>query len=130
MAAMNEWMRGKCWDMAVALHEKTSLPLYGLFDQHGGCHHAFVLDAELNMGLDARGTMPVDRLKRGCAGQEVRPLAREAIEQAGGYLGRPLDKQELQAAWRYAKRIQVVESWESKRASLIRAAAPASGLAL
>lgn len=95
------------------LHLRTALPLRGLFDADGTCHHAFVWDAMLEQGIDARGMQPLEQLKRGCRGQEVRPLSRSAIEKPGGWLGRELDKTEIGAAWRYIKSRGVLDKWEA-----------------
>lgn len=91
-----EWMRGKCWDMAVALHRSTKLPLYGLFDANGQCHHAFVMTPN-GRGIDARGTQSVERLKAGCAGQEPRPMT---LEDVAKWVGRGLAAAEINAARR------------------------------
>lgn len=89
-------MRGKCWDMAVALHRVTKLPIQGLYDAEGTCHHAFVLTQD-GQGLDARGLQPIEKLKEGCAGQEVRSMDLADIAR---WVGRGLTPAEVNAARR------------------------------
>jgi hypothetical protein len=102
MAALSDakWMSGHCWDMAIALHVHTQLPLFGLFDAGGSCHHAFVWDDSRQLGIDARGTLP---------------LAREKIEGPSGFLGRAVDTTELASAWRYAKKMRLTAGWDAAR---------------
>lgn len=97
MIAANEWMRGKCWEMAVALHKVTKFSIYGLFDDAGDCHHAFVMTAD-GKGIDARGLQALDRMRQGCCGGEVRPLSITEIESR--WVGRKLDSAEIRAARR------------------------------
>jgi hypothetical protein len=111
MIQEKKWMRGHCWDMAIALHEKTKLPIYGLFDKRGDCHHAFVWDESISVGIDARGALMMSGLRAGCAGQESKPLARDDIEKIGGFLGRALAPQEINVAWTYAKKMKLVDQW-------------------
>ena len=103
-----EWMRGRCFDMAVALHRITGLPMYGLFDdgdgspaEGGDCHHAFVYDAESGMGIDARGEATLADLSRGCAGTIPRPIDLSVITKG---VGRPLDPGEVSEAARWARK--------------------------
>lgn len=51
----SDLMRGGCFAMALWLHRKTELPLYGLFDEAGDMHHALVLDEAEDVFYDARG---------------------------------------------------------------------------
>lgn len=88
------WMRGRCWDMAVALHELTALPMAGLFDDRGDCHHAFVQTTD-GRGLDWCGLRPIQRLSAGCKGQIVKPISREDIAH---WVGRDLSRSEINAA--------------------------------
>jgi hypothetical protein len=60
--------------MALVLAQKTQLPIWGLFDEVGLCHHAFVFDEGLNLGIDARGILSIEKLKIGCKGQTPKPL--------------------------------------------------------
>jgi hypothetical protein len=106
--------------MAICLQTKTGLPLHGLHDAKGLCHHAFVYDAVLDMGIDARGTLTIDAMRRGCGGQEMRPLDINDIERVGGYLGRPLDPAELRAAERYARSAGLVQGWRDQRDAAVR----------
>jgi hypothetical protein len=48
-------MRGGCYVLALWLHNKTGLPLYGLWDKKGEIAHAFVYDPATNLAYDARG---------------------------------------------------------------------------
>lgn len=53
-ATQGEFMRGGCFVLALYLHTKTKLPLYGLWDGDV-MHHAFVYDAATDTAYDARG---------------------------------------------------------------------------
>jgi hypothetical protein len=98
-----EWTGGRCWDMALALRDLTGLPLMGLFDDVGCCHHAFVWDESRKVGLDARGALPLDALRRGCRGQEMRPVSDGEVTGPGGWLGRELAPEEFDEAAAFAR---------------------------
>lgn len=100
---MNKWMRGMCWDVAIVLSQELGLPMMGLYDQHGSCHHAFVLDAENDIAIDARGRIPLQSVKLNCTGQDIRPLLLQDIEKVGGWLGRPLAPEEYKEALKFVK---------------------------
>lgn len=87
----SKWMRGQCWDMAVALHRASGFPMHGLFDNQGLCHHAFVMMPD-GRGLDYRGPQAIDQLVAGCAGQAIRPLEMTDIAK---WLGRDLAATEI-----------------------------------
>lgn len=55
MPTEGDLMASGCYGLAIVLHEKTGLPLWGLFDDKGACHHAFVYDADTDIAYDARG---------------------------------------------------------------------------
>ena len=94
LPSRSEFMAGRCYDMAVALHQVTGLPMHGLFGD-GGCHHAFVWDEGRGIGIDARGVSGLDLLRRGCRGQEARPMDTEDIEEC---VGRTLAAEEIDEA--------------------------------
>lgn len=54
-ATQNNFMRGGCFILALWLHAKTKLPLYGLWEGDV-MHHAFVYDAATDTAFDARGS--------------------------------------------------------------------------
>lgn len=80
----DRFMRGGCYAMALWLANKTGLPIYGLFDDRDGLHHAFVLDTVKNVAYDARGAVPMDRIMiyrgRRSSGTIVRPASRGEVE--------------------------------------------------
>lgn len=88
------WMRGRCWDMAVALGELTQLPLHGLFDDRGDCHHAFVMTAD-GRGIDWCGIQPIAQLAKGCKGQIVRAITTVDVAK---WVGRELSRAEIREA--------------------------------
>lgn len=77
-----EFMRGGCFALALHLHRKTGLPLYGLADTAGHFHHAFVLDGD--HALDARGRVPLALIRlyksRVCAGERLQELPIDTAE--------------------------------------------------
>lgn len=82
------FMSGDCWLLAVALREITGFPVYGLRDDAGDFHHAFVLDRRGGVAIDFRGRLPASEVTSGCRGQTIarlpdRTLARFAV---GGVL--------------------------------------------
>lgn len=118
MGSDQNWLGGYCWDMAIALHETTKLPLYGLFDEDGTCHHAYVWDDRFERGIDGRGMLSLDGLigggRRGkCAGTIPKPLEREAIEGPGGWLGRPIHEEEVKVAVRFIKKMKLLAEWKA-----------------
>lgn len=80
----NDFLRGGCYALALWLHRKTELPLYGLFDDHGEMHHALVGDHEGETFHDARGRVPVACVRtirgRRCAGEHLREVSVEEVE--------------------------------------------------
>lgn len=96
--------------MAVALHRATRLPICGLYDAHGDCHHVFVM-AQDGRGIDARGLQSVEKLKAGCTGQELRPMC---VEDVAKWVGRELSAAEVRAARR------VIDSDPVLRAAVAR----------
>lgn len=75
-----KWMGGDCYLLAVALHELSTLPIYGLVDGTG-IHHAFVYDAKSKIGLDVRGPQSLKDLRAGCAGQTLKKITKREIRE-------------------------------------------------
>lgn len=91
--------------MAIALSRISGFPTFGLYDQNGKCHHAFVMLPD-GRGMDIRGAAEIEQLKKGCAGQNVRPLPVDEIEI---WVGRPLDRSEIAEARRAANQSSAVQ---------------------
>lgn len=125
MLRAKDWMRGRCWDMAIVLSQELGLPLAGLFDANGDCHHAFALDEHTGEGVDARGRMCLAALSKGCGGALVRSLTREDIEKPGGWLGRPLDGSEYREALRFARATHLIGTAARAKAPVTRREDPA-----
>lgn len=102
----SKWMAGRCFEMALVLSGQTKLPIYGLWDDTK-CHHAFVYDEELDIAIDARGLISIDALKRGCAGQAVKPLSlaelKDCMERSSFPDKDILHKDEIREAKKYIK---------------------------
>ena len=92
----SKWMRGRCFDLAIQLNKKTKLPIYGLFDLSGNCHHAFVFDEKKGLGIDARGLQPISDLAYGCAGKIMAKTNEDFI--SNHVLNRPLSPYEKREA--------------------------------
>lgn len=77
------YMRGGCYQFALYLHEVTGLPLYGLVDDAGALHHAFVVRD--HTAIDARGEVPLDKVHvykgRSSAGTKMISVDKEEVEQ-------------------------------------------------
>lgn len=75
-------MTGGCFALALALHKRSRLPIYGLYDNGGNIHHAFVKDGDY--GIDARGRVPIRDIRfyrgRPSAGQHIRPVTQRELE--------------------------------------------------
>lgn len=96
------YMKGGCYQFALYLHEVTKLPLFGLADEQGAIHHAFVMDGD--SAIDARGEMSVEHMMRyqgrQSAGTVVTPATVEEITE---YAGGPLTDDEFEEADHYAR---------------------------
>jgi hypothetical protein len=55
MASESDFMSGGCYALALWLHRRCSLPLYGLYDAESVLHHAFIQDTKSGTFYDARG---------------------------------------------------------------------------
>jgi hypothetical protein len=77
------YMKGGCYQFALYLHEALGLPLYGLVDDIGALHHAFVVQGDT--AIDARGEVPLDQvaLYKGSpgAGTRVIPVDKAEVEE-------------------------------------------------
>ena len=58
------YFRGDCWLFAQVLHDLTGFPIFGLYDNNGEVHHAFVLK-DKDTAIDARGYIPVSNIGDG-----------------------------------------------------------------
>lgn len=80
----NDYLKGGCYALALWLHRKTELPLYGLFDDQGRMHHALVGDHDGQTLYDARGRVTAEWafMQRGrpCAGRNLRETIAEDVE--------------------------------------------------
>lgn len=80
-----QYMRGSCYALAMYLHDRTDLALYGLFDTHGTMHHAFVADPQSGTAYDGRGRTSLSTVMRfrdqPCRGEIVRPTDRTTVAQ-------------------------------------------------
>ncbi len=78
-----KYMKGACFRLALYLYDRTDLTLYGLFDESGEMHHAFVVDPPSGIGYDARGRTSQSTVTafkgRLSQGQFVRPTTREIV---------------------------------------------------
>lgn len=84
-ASADAFMRGGCFMLALWLHHKTGLPLYGLYDAQDRMHHAFVYDPASETAYDARGAhRGLDRIRyyqgRSSAGELARPATVEDVQ--------------------------------------------------
>jgi len=77
------YMKGGCYQFALYLHEALGLPLYGLVDDIGALHHAFVVQGDT--AIDARGEIPLDQVAvykgRHGAGTRVIPVDKAEVEE-------------------------------------------------
>ena len=84
-AAESSFMRGGCFVLALWLHRRTKLPLYGLWDADT-LHHAFVYDPATDTAYDARGAhhglASVKLYRRqASAGIDVRPATVAEVQE-------------------------------------------------
>jgi hypothetical protein len=87
-ATYMSFMSGDCWLLAVALREVTGLDVYGLKDDAGNVHHAFVATGKTGVAIDYRGQNSVRALATGCAGAKIVKLSdREIARWSGGGTG-------------------------------------------
>jgi hypothetical protein len=101
MPTESDLMRGGCFALALHLHRRTSLQPWGLMDEEGECHHAFVADASAEYAYDARGKVLFHHVKlykgRPSRGKVAAPLTGEELERLAGspcvdrYSARTLD---------------------------------------
>jgi hypothetical protein len=85
-ATESGFMRGGCFILALWLHKRSKLPLYGLWDTNDVMHHAFVYDPATDTAYDARGAhrgLENIKLYRGQAGAgtEVRPASVAEVQE-------------------------------------------------
>jgi hypothetical protein len=95
------YSQGGCWNLALALHEQTGLPIE-LYYRGGVPRHAYVVDGE--MGIDHRGRNPLRLVRAGTErsrrvdGDQLRACLREISEQLAAEIEGP----ELREAAAYA----------------------------
>lgn len=75
----NRYLRGGCFALAIELHRKTGLPLWGLL-LDDELHHAFVLDPDQGVAIDIRGGMSIEAVRKGARYEETLE-AREISEE-------------------------------------------------
>ena len=87
---VTRYLRGGCWILAIELSKKTKLPLWGIRDERGDLHHAFVADEENQTAIDIRGSMPLHNVALGCGAQNPRiePIHKEEILALCGHFSR------------------------------------------
>jgi len=77
------FMKGGCYQFALFLHELTGLPLYGLVDEAGALHHAFVVNGDT--AIDSRGEMALQSVAtyrgRESAGTVIVPVEKSEVEE-------------------------------------------------
>jgi hypothetical protein len=77
------YMKGGCYQFALYLHEVTGLPLYGLVDDAGALHHAFVVKDQT--AIDARGEVALDKVHlykgRPSAGTKMISVDKDEVEE-------------------------------------------------
>lgn len=99
MPSEEDLIAGGCYGLAIVLHEKTGLPLHGLFDASGACHHAFVHDETTGIAYDARGGVSLQDILsykgRPCMGQIVGSLALDQCESLAAQHGFDDDEYDL-----------------------------------
>lgn len=95
------YMKGGCYQFALFLNSLTGLPLYGLVDESGALHHAFVVNGET--AIDARGESSLDSIAiykgRKSAGVKIVPVDRSEVEE---YNHGPLTDEEFDECISYA----------------------------
>jgi hypothetical protein len=78
-----QYMRGSCFALALYLADRSDFTLFGLFDEAGAMHHAFVANPETGTAFDGRGRTSMSGVLRfrglPCAGQQVRPVERALV---------------------------------------------------
>jgi len=95
------YMKGGCYQFALFLCELGHLPLYGLVDESGALHHAFVVDGKT--AIDARGETSMDSIAiykgRKSAGVKIVPVDKSEVED---YNNGPLTEEEFDECMSYA----------------------------
>ncbi|HEX5426652.1 MAG TPA: hypothetical protein VFW94_24280 [Candidatus Acidoferrales bacterium] len=76
---VNQGLHGMCGPIAIALHRKTGLPIFGAFDKFGYLHHLFVSDGE--HAIDIRGSMPLENVavRSKAANGTIKPMTEEQV---------------------------------------------------
>lgn len=88
--------RGDCSILAVAIHDVTRLPLWGLFDEEGSLHHVFVSDGDVVIDYD--GKRPLKGAFARYHGDQPRPLTRSDIRALPTYSDSEWDEAVEEAA--------------------------------
>ena len=110
---VSEYTRGQCFSLAIALHRRHGLPLYGAKDASGLIHHVFVVYS--GRAVDIRGSMSLDTVARGSkadGGTIVHVHVADIYKQVEDYLcwGLHLTKADIRKAYRtvdrYLRRIE------------------------
>ena len=98
---INKYLRSGCIDLAVALHRRLGLPLYGAFDKRGSLHHVFVVKD--GQAIDIRGRIPLADVATGsrAEGGTIEPMTEKEVEKHANFV---LSEEELKRAGRDAKK--------------------------
>ena len=69
---------GLCWNLAVALHEMTGLPVWVVCEEDGSECHAFVFNKSTSTAYDIRGSLSISEVINGPwkDGKTIRPWTR------------------------------------------------------
>ena len=77
------YMKGGCYQFALFMHDVTGLPLYGLVDDSGALHHAFVVNGDT--AIDARGEVSLGAVAnykgRRSAGEKITQIDKTEVEE-------------------------------------------------
>jgi hypothetical protein len=111
---MKEWMTNRNGDLAVALSKKLKLPMYGSYDKNGKCHHVFVMDESLGIGIDARGIVPKGSFANGMKGQIFKQFTKTEVE----LRTQQTVESDIKYANLYIKSINIVRSYKMLKAML------------
>jgi hypothetical protein len=112
---VSAYKRGQGFALAIALHRKYKLPLYGAKDKNGLVHHFFVVDS--GRAVDIRGSIPFEMVALGSQadGGTLEPVTEaEIVSLVEDFrcFGAQLDKADIRKAYRtsnrYLRRIQTV----------------------
>jgi hypothetical protein len=111
---MKEWLTDRNGDLAVALSKKLKLPMYGSYDRNGKCHHVFVMDESLGVGIDGRGIVPKGAFAIGMKGQIFKPFTKTEIDRQK----QQTVESDIKDANLYIRQINIVRSYKMLKAMM------------